>query len=211
MNHLLLNLSLVTGIPRSGKSSLCDAIEASHPGFTHVPLDRYVKPVPESMTFLEWIAHPDCIAWDHLQTHLEILTSGHPCYTPRPDWDNGWKSWLSDGGAIADGPGRRMEPATQGYLLPGTHSFAYPMATASIARVFVDTPDTVVAGRLTGLRHDSTNAALTLKTQLAANLDQIRSQQASANLVIDGTLDRTAQVTRFQEFHAAFSQRRKSP
>lgn len=208
MNPLPLNLILVTGIPRAGKSSLCDAIESSLPGFTHIPLDRYVKPVPESATFLEWIARPDCLAWDHLQSHLEILASGHPCYTPRPDWDNGWKRWLSDGGAISEGPGRRMEPAEKGYLLPGTHAFAYPMATASTARVFVDTPDTVVAERLTGIRHDSVNAALILKTQLAANLNHIRNQQPSADLIIDGTLEPSAQVRCFQKFHNAFRKKK---
>jgi uridine kinase len=193
---------VVTGIPRAGKSSLCDAIQSSLLGFTHIPLDRYVRPVPDSATFLDWIASPSCIAWDTLRKHIGLLEAGTPCYSPRPDWDNGWKQWLCEGGAIADGPGRRMEPARVGYLIPGTHAFALPDAIEA-ARVYVETPDVVVAERLMQTRVDPGRATAILNERLAPNLESIRSQRACADLVIDGTADSSTQVARFCEFGAA--------
>jgi hypothetical protein len=193
---------LVTGIPRAGKSSLCDAIESSSLGFTHIPLDRYVMPVPSSTTFLEWIASPSCIAWDTLRKHIGLLEAGMWCYSPRPDWDNGWTQWLCEGGRIADGRGRRMEPARVGYVIPGTHAFAFPDAIDA-ARVFVETPDVVVAERLMRSRVDPDRATAILNERLAPNLESIRSQRACAQLVINGAANPSIQVARFREFASA--------
>lgn len=190
---------MVTGIPRAGKSSLCDAIESSSLGFTHIPLDRYVLPVPSSTTFLEWIASPSCIAWDTLRKHVGILEAGMPCYSPRPDWDNGWTQWLCEGGPIAYGRGRRMEPARVGYVIPGTHAFALA-DTIDAARMFVETPDVIVTERLLRVRVDPGRATAILNERLAPNLASIRSQRARANLIIDGTANRSNQVARFSDF-----------
>ena len=118
----MATIVLVSGIPRAGKSSLCDAIEASGAGFTHVPLDRYVRPVPPLRTFLDWIATPACIAWDHLRSHIALLEAGVPCYSPRPNWENGWRTWVSGGGALESGPGRRMNPANIDGILGQAHT-----------------------------------------------------------------------------------------
>ena len=199
---MMSTIVLVTGIPRAGKTSLCNAIESSLRGFTHIPLDRYVRPVPDSVTFLDWIASPSCIAWDTLRMHIALLEAGRPCYSPRPDWENGWTQWLCQGGSIADGLGRRMEPARVGYLIPGTHAFALPDAIEA-TRVYVETPDVVVAERLTHTRVDPAQATRVLSERLARNLEYVRSRLACADLVIDGTADSSGQVARFFEFGAA--------
>ena len=198
----MTTFALISGIPRAGKSSLCDAVEASGTGFTHVPLDRYVRPVPAGYAFLDWIARPACIAWDRLRAHLAILDAGVPCYLPRPDWERGWRAWISEGGALDAGPGRRMEPARVGYLIAGTHAFAFPAGGRVAIRVFVATPDAVVAERLTGERLDPARARTVIRDRLAPNTAAIRRGAEIADLVVDGTADRPAQVRRFLDAHA---------
>ena len=196
--------ALISGVPRAGKSSLCDAIMEREPGFTHVPLDRYVRPVPRSATFLEWIATPACIAWDHLLAHIAILESGSPCYSPRPDWEGGWGDWISEGGAIPDGPGRRMEPARLGYLLPGTHAFALPSSAGPAVRIFVETPEAVIAERLSGVPHEGEEATAVVRQWLGDNPALILDQARSAHLIIDGTAPRPLQCSRFLDFCSTF-------
>jgi hypothetical protein len=196
--------ALISGVPRAGKSSLADALVASHPGFTHIPLDRYVRPVPRSATFLEWIATPACIAWDHLLAHIAILESGRTCYTPRPDWDGGWGDWISEGGAIADGPGRRMEPARTGYLVPGTHAFAFPASAGPAVRIFVETPEEVIAHRLSGVAHRGDQASAVVREWLGDNPRLILAQAPLAGVIIDGTAPRKDQVAGFVESFGAF-------
>ena len=200
----MTTLILVSGIPRAGKSSLCDAVEASGAGFTHVPLDRYVRPVPPSLTFLEWIATPACIAWEHLRSHIAMLEAGVPCYSPRPNWEQGWREWISDGGALETAPGRRMEPAHIGYLVAGTHAFAFAEHDDAPMRVFVETGEEVVAERLTGRRVDRLRAGVLIRERLAANIDVILGQACIADWIIDGTADRRTQVHRFLTCYARF-------
>jgi hypothetical protein len=207
----MATFTLVSGIPRAGKSSLCDAIEASGAGFTHVPLDRYVRPVPVGHAFLDWIASPACIAWAHLLSHLAILDRGVPCYSPRPDWDGGWRAWTSEGGALDAGPGRRMEPARTGYLIAGTHAFAFPTGGRAALRVFVETPDAVVAERLTGDRVDPARASAVIRDRLAPNTVEIRRGVQTADVVLDGTAERPAQVRRFLDAHTRFVAGRGPP
>lgn len=200
----MVTVTLVSGIPRAGKSSFCDAVEASGRGFTHVPLDRYVRPVPAGETLLAWIASPACVAWDVLRAHLAILASGVSCYSPRPDWEGGWRGWVSEGGAVDTGPGRRMEPARVGYLIAGTHAFALPAADHAAMRVFVAAPAAVVAERLTGARVDSAQAHAVIRDRLAPNTGALRRGARTADLVIDGTAERAAQLRRFSDAHAEF-------
>jgi uridine kinase len=210
----MTTLTLVSGIPRAGKSSLCDAIEASGTGFTHVPLDRYVRPVPAGQAFLDWIASPDCIDWDRVLAHLAILDAGVPCHSPRPDWESGWRSWISEGGALTTGPGRRMEPPRGGYLVAGTHAFAFPAAPRAhraTMQVFVETPDDVVATRLTSRRVAPHEARAVLHSLLAPNTPMIRRAVHAADLVIDGTAARPVQVRRFLDAHARFVVERGTP
>ena len=212
---VMATLTLVTGIPRAGKSSLCDAVEAEGAGFTHVPLDRYVLPVPAGRTFLDWIAAPACIAWDHLSAHLALLEAGASCYSPRPAWERDWREWVSAGGALDTAPGRRMEPAAAGYLLAGTHAFACPPGLAPTLRptlrVFVRTPLTVVAERLTGERSAPAAARDVVRTRLAANAAQILRARRRADVVVDGTAERRAQVQQYLAFHADHVARRVEP
>ena len=197
-------LALISGVPGAGKSSLSDAIESTRSGFTHIPLDRYIKPIPESLTFLEWVRTPACIAWDQLRDHFRILESGEPCYTPKPDWKGGRGEWISAGGRLDEGPGRRMEPAEIGYLLPGTHSFAFPTESGSALRVFLEVPDRVVAERLTGEEHDEARSAEIVRERLGTNPDVIRCQAPLADLTMAGTLDRSKQVSHFLEFFGRY-------
>jgi uridine kinase len=195
---------LVSGIPRAGKSSFCDAVEASGNGFTHIPLDRYVLPVPSSRTFLDWIATPACIAWDHLAAHMEVLESGESCYTPRPNWEAGWRDWISAGGAIKVGLGRLMRPAQIGYLIAGTHAFNFPVQHRDAMRVFVQTPEVVVAERLARVTIDPEKASAFIRERLASNVDAILGQAHTADVIIDGTVERRVQVRNFlQSFLAS--------
>src|SRR5687768_10442924 len=114
----MLAVALIFGLPQAGRTSLADAVEAEISGFTRVPLDRYIRPIPAGATFLEWLADPRCIGWEDLVSHLQVLESGRICYSPRQDWANRGV-WVSQGGAIESGPGRRMKPASSGYLLAG--------------------------------------------------------------------------------------------
>ena len=203
----MASFALVTGVPRAGKSSLCDAIEAAGAGFTHVPLDRYVLPVPAGRTFLDWIAGPACIAWDHLSAHLALLEAGVACYSPRPAWEQDWRAWVSAGGALDSAPGRRMAPATAGYLLAGTHAFACPLGLAPALRptlrVFVRTPLTVIAERLTGERLSPPAARRMVRARLASNTARLLGERRRADLVVDGTAERRVQVQRFLALHAS--------
>jgi hypothetical protein len=198
----LSTLVLVTGVPRAGKSSLCDAIEAAGAGFTHVPLDRYVLPVPPGWAFLAWIATPACIAWDLLSAHLALLASGTLCYSPRPAWERDWREWQCAGGALVHGPGRRMAPAELGYLVAGTHAFHCPPAPRTL-RVFVRTPLEVVAERLTGVRVARRAARGLVRARLAPNTAAVLRERRRADLIVDGTADRPSQVRQFLDAHAA--------
>jgi len=196
--------ALISGVPRAGKSSLCDAIEKNVAGFTHVPLDRYVLPIPKPLTFLEWLRTPDCIAWEHLREHISVLESGRHCYTPRPDWDGGWGQWISNGGPIDSGPGRRMEPAAVGYLIPGTHSFSFPAKDENVVRIFVETPDSVIAERLIGEPQQAQCVSRLILDRLGTNPEVIKRKAALADFEIDGTASRENQISLFGELFAHY-------
>jgi uridine kinase len=194
---------LISGVPRAGKSSFADAIVERQPGFTHVSLDRYIRPLPEGVSFVQWVKNPSCIEWDRLRAHIGILESGSVCFTPQQDWKHQRGKWISDGGAIADGPGRRMEPAGLAYLIVGTHAFEFPADGAgNPMRVFVDTPDDVIAARFAGAAVSQENVAGVLHTYLSDNARRILAQKPHADLIIDGTTSRDDQVARFSATYA---------
>ncbi len=196
--------ALISGVPGAGKTSLSAAIVSTQSGFTHIPLDKYIKPVPESLTFLDWVRTPACIAWDQLREHIRILESGDPCFTPKLDWEGDRRKWISEGGRIDDGPGRRMEPADIGYLLPGTHSFAFPTDSGSALKVFLQIPDRVIVERLWKKEHDDAAAAEIVRERLGTNPNVIRAQASLADLTMAGTGDRAKQVSQFLEFFERF-------
>jgi len=196
-------LVLISGVPRAGKSSFADAIIERHPGFTHLALDRYIRPQPEGMSFLDWVATPSCIAWDHLLAHIGILESGFVCFTPQQDWKQQRGRWISDGGAIPDGPGRRMEPPTLGYLIPGTHAFEFPgEAAVNPMRIFVDTPHHVIAERFAGAPVPHEEIAGVLRKFHSDNARGILARKLHSDITIDGTAPRDDQVARFAEHYA---------
>ena len=38
---------LISGLPGAGKSTFADAVESLKLGFIHLPLDKYIREVPE--------------------------------------------------------------------------------------------------------------------------------------------------------------------
>lgn len=148
----MLRYLLISGVPSAGKSTLADRLEHSDAGFTHVPMDHYIRAVPSDTTFRQWVRTPRCVDWALMDAHLEILRSGRVCYSPRPDWSRGGVR-ISEGGPLRDGPGRRMHPSLVGYAIPGTHAFSAPASCKPAVKADrqIKSPsrstDTVVATR----------------------------------------------------------------
>ena len=97
-----------------------------------------------------------------------------------------------------------MEPADIGYLIAGTHSFAFPTPSGSAFRVFLQVSDQVVAERLTGNGLDEAGASEIVREHFGTNLDVIRAQASLADLTMAGTGDRSKQVSEFLEFFGRF-------
>jgi uridine kinase len=184
-------LILVSGLPQAGKSSFANAVESLHGDYTHVPLDKYIMEVPEGSSFLAWVASPQCIDWPLLQTHLQRLADGQACFTPAPDWDNRGKR-ISAGGSQAGG--RLMKPAARGYLLPGCYAFHFPVSHKSIYRVFISTPRSTLAERLTGRSVGEAEVTSILDQHLSRNWEEIEAYSHEADLVISGIQAPQAQV-----------------
>lgn len=184
-------LILVSGLPRAGKSSFAHAVESLHGGYTHVPLDKYIREVPEGSSFLAWVASPHCIDWPLLQTHLQRLANGQACFTPAPDWNNRGKR-RSAGGSQAGG--RLMKPAARGYLLPGCYAFHFSVSHTRIYRVFIRTPRSILAERLTGGLVGEADVTRILDQHLSANWQEIEAYSHKADLVISGVEAAQAQV-----------------
>ena len=184
---------LVSGLPGAGKSSFGDAVEKSSLGFTHVPLDKYIMPIPERQTFLQWVREPSCIDWDLLVSHLKILFSGKPCFTPKPDWEQRGRR-TSNGGQIQDGPGKKMISSERGYILAGTHAFSLPEINCKRIAVYIDTSDAVIASRLKGSPVHPEMAAEVILEHLNDNPAPLRLFRSQADLVIDGTWPYNQQI-----------------
>src|SRR5437762_13020164 len=106
---------LISGLSRSGKSSFADALTVDNE-FTHVSLDKYIKEIPDGMSFLDWVDTPECIDWSLLAVHLQYLKDGCECFTPSPDWNNRGK--CRSAGGRHEG-GRIMRPTKLGYITVG--------------------------------------------------------------------------------------------
>jgi uridine kinase len=182
---------LVSGLPRAGKSSFAHAVESLQGDYTHVPLDKYIMEVPAGSSFLAWVASPHCIDWPLLHTHLQRLADGQACFTPAPDWNNRGKR-RSAGGSQAGG--RLMKPAAHGYLLPGCYAFHFPVSHRGIYRVFISTPRSILAERLTGHAVGEAEVARILDQHLSPNWQEIEAYAHEADLVISGIQAAQAQV-----------------
>jgi len=184
---------LITGIPSAGKSTLADCVENSNIGLTHVPLDKYIRPVPTGTIFLNWVRDPYCIDWTLLNEHIAILQSGTVCYTPRPDWSIGGVR-VSLGGALTVGPGRKMKPSEVGYAIPGTHAFSFSIQPGKALRVYVETADEVIASRLANRSVAEADAPDVIAKYLGDNPTPLRSLRAEADVIVSGNTPCTEQL-----------------
>ncbi len=186
-------LILVSGLPRAGKSSFADAVAAQLPDYTHVPLDKYIKQVPADASFLAWVNSTQCLDWALLQSHLEHLRTGHPCYTPSPDWSR--QGQRSSEGGLAGG-GRLMPPARR-YVIPGCYSFRMPLGGEQPYKIFIDTPLDVIAERLVSRAVRPDEVESILDQRLSSNWREIQGFIEEADLVLSGVASRAEQ---FQQF-----------
>jgi|GEM_PF-1585089 len=186
-------LVLISGLPRSGKSTFADALESSVDGFTHVPLDKYIKEIPEGVSFLDWVDTPACIDWELLNAHIKFLKHGKACFTPQPDW-NARGRRTSDGGL--ESGGRYMRPAKIACVIPGCHAFRFPTLDARIVRVFMETPYEIIVARLAGNASQGGPANVTLDEHLSMNWRTIENYSKEADLIIRGTDDGKVQIRR---------------
>lgn len=192
---------LVSGLPRSGKSSFANLLE-SEKGFTHVPLDKYIMEVPSHMTFLDWVASPECIDWKSLESHLNVLHQGSSCITPQPDWNQRGKR-ISHGGLV--GGGRRMNPSQIGFAIPGCHAFRFPNCNDKMFKVFVKTPRKVIAERLSHKPVSDHDVEGILDSSLSPGWQAIEAYVEEANLVISGTDHPVAQVNAFFNEYSSYA------
>lgn len=184
-----MRILLVSGLPRAGKTTLALKYARHNRRCSHLPLDKYIRPIPEAMDFLAWVALPECIDWGLLDEHLRLLASGQPCHPPSPDW--------SRRGARRDAGGKTghcqpVVPAA-GCIIPGCHTFSFATSGHATSRIFVKTGRDVIAQRL--MEGACAGAAEeVLNARLSANWRDIESWERHADLVISGTSDRAAQL-----------------
>jgi hypothetical protein len=190
---------LVAGFPRAGKSSFADAVERSDLGLSHVPMDRYIRPIPPGRDFLSWVGTPACVDWELLLEHLRMLESGRICFTPRPDWAERGR-WICSGGAREDGLGRKMVPARKGYLIVGTHVFLLGKVLGRSVKVVVESPEFVVASRLAGRAVEEEEKDSVMLAHLGRNLEALRGSRGEADLVISGTAPHASQIHALRDY-----------
>ena len=196
-------LVLISGLPRSGKSTFADAIESGVGGFTHVPLDKYIKEIPAGVSFLEWVDTPGCIDWELLDVHLKFLKAGKECFTPQPDW-NARGRRTSEGG-FAPG-GRCMQPAGIAYVIPGCHAFRTALGSnEKNLKVFMETPHETIAARLAGVASPTDPVEVTFGKYISKNWKTVENYSTEADLIIRGTDDRKSQIERFLDRLASSS------
>jgi predicted kinase len=181
-------LILISGLPRAGKSSFADALESSGAGFTHVPLDKYIKEIPEGLSFLDWVDTPACIDWTLLTAHLEVLAQGMPCHTPQPDWNTRGRRAITGG--------RLMKPARVAYVIPGCHAFRMPYSGGKALKAFIQTPYETIAARLPGSAPGEEAAIETLRRHYTQNWQEVESYSKEADLIISGADARDTQIAR---------------
>ncbi len=186
-------LVLISGLPRAGKSSFADRLEREQ-GFTHVPLDRYIKEVSTGMAFLDWVATPACIDWTLLGLHLDHLRQGRSCFAPQPDWQKGGKR-VSQGGLECGG--RRMSPSTYGYVIPGCHAYRIPEPGAHVYKIFMQTPHGVIAERISRRSVSESEAPDILDQNLSKNWRTIEAYAEEADLILSGTVSPSSQMKKF--------------
>jgi uridine kinase len=187
-------LILVAGLPRAGKSSFADAVEAHVPDYTHVPLDKYICEVPPTSSFLDWVNSPRCIDWPLLHEHLDYLRAGYPCYTPLPDWSN--RGQRTSAGGLERG-GRLMQPARRGYVIPGSYAFRMPLVGEPTYKIFIHTPPGVIAERLVARSVLPEEIEPILDQHLSPNWREIQGYIEEASLVLSGLASRSEQLQQF--------------
>ena len=205
---------LVSGVPAAGKTSFANYVEQADNRFVHIPLDAYIRPVPFGnvdltrddedsgrVEFLTWVKEDTCVDWDLLREHVAILGAGHDCRTPKSDWSHNGER-LSAGG-IDDEPSSRgcrpmLHPDTRlltserpYYMVVGTH--AYGFGDTARAKVFIETPESVIAERLKAGAISAEQVNGIIEHYLADNCAPILAQRAQADLILSGVADRRQQ------------------
>ena len=213
-----MNFVLVSGVPSAGKTSFANWVEQADDRFAHIPLDAYVLPVPFGnvdltrddedsgrVEFLSWVRQDTCVDWDLLREHVAILAAGHDCRTPKSDWSrNGMR--LSAGGIGAgtgaagdDGPhickdARVLKSGRSYYMVVGTHAYGFSDTARCRAKVFIDTPEHVIAQRLrVGADVSADQVADIIEYSLADNCEPILAQRGQADLIVSGLEERRQQ------------------
>ena len=97
-----------------------------------------------------------------------------------------------------------MEPGSVGYVVPGTHAFAYPSPDVQAVRIFLETADQVIAVRLQGARVETRDVQQVIFDRLGSNPAVIEAEAAKADYRMSGTETRQAQLARFAEITAEF-------
>jgi len=187
-----MEIVLVSGLPRSGKTTFANRIQDSGVGYIHVPLDKYILAVPDNYSFLEWVDKTECIDWNGLDVDLAVLASGNSCLTPAPDWSNGGirkeRSMQT---------GSRFMPSPEiGVVIAGCHAIKAPFVRSRVKKVFIYAPLDIIAARLGGGANEPT---VVLDNNLSPNWRSIEKYQDYCDSIIDGTESLRKQCQCFME------------
>lgn len=184
-------LILISGLPRSGKTSLADALASFR--ITHVPLDRYIRTMPLGTSFLDWVASPKCIDWSLFNQHLDELNAGRQIVAPAdwgPTWGEGGQQMTSGG----SGRVRLMEPSDLGYSVPGCYAFNLSPQDRKVFRLFVTAPRRTIAERALGRPVPDEDVESVLDKQLSSNWREIENYVERADMIVSGLERHEAQV-----------------
>jgi len=187
-----MEIVLVSGLPRSGKTTFANRIEDSGIGYTHVPLDKYILAVPDNYLFLDWVDKAECIDWGGLNDDLTVLSSGNSCLTPAPDWSN---RGIRKERSVKAGSRFMPSPKT-GVIIAGCHSIKGPFMRSLVKKVFIHAPLDVIAARLGG---EANEPKIVLDNNLSPDWRSIEKYQDYCDWIIDGTESRQNQCQCFME------------
>ena len=175
----------MSGLPGAGKKTFAQAIEARDIGYSCLPLERYLMPVPAHTTFMGWVSDFECIDSRRLQLQLGELFAGQ-AVTTAPGVE------LAEPARVADCPGVFVTPAALGFIIPGTHAFSVRHDGVETVKVYVEVSDEALASRERSRRG--------LRQTLGPYVDKLESLRQDADLVIRGDGMVEVQVDAFISF-----------
>ena len=89
-------------------------------------------------------------------------------------------------------------------MVPGSHAFGFPVERSSAFRVYIETPDQILADRFAKEPVPPNQVNRVIKSHMANNADLIRPDREAADLLIDGTAEPETQI---DQFLAGFQER----